>query len=304
MLVPTTKPFSSAMLKATINTLTNLYPFIGAAKIGTSRMGSIIYALTIGHGARAVMFNAAHHANEWITSVIAMRFLEECAQECANKNPKWMDEVTLHIVPMVNPDGVDLVTGNICSQRPAYKTAEKMPDPTQPSPPPFPDCWKANILGVDLNSNYPAGWEQAKLHKFARGYTEPGPRDYVGDTPLSEPETTAMAAYTIANDFAHTISLHTQGEAIFWQYQNYMPPGAEDLAQRLSAASGYELEAVPDTSSHAGYRDWFIEKWNRPGMTIECGLGTNPLPISDFDNIYGRVSPLLWQALLWSHNLI
>jgi len=264
-----------------------MYPNIGVTTIGTSRMGRPIHALTIGNGERAIMFNAAHHANEWITSVLVMRFIEEYAQNC-------IPGITLHVIPMVNPDGVDLVTGNISPKHPAYKKAKKM---TGKDTSLFPNNWKANIIGVDLNSNYPAGWQLAKQHKHKRGYTKPGPHDYVGETPLSEPETIAMAAYTMANDFTHTISLHTQGEEIYWQYQNYMPPGAENLAKRLSAASGYKLEAVPDTSSHGGYRDWFIEKWNRPGMTIECGLGTNPLPISDFNDIYKRVGPLLWEAL-------
>jgi len=291
MYVPITKPFTSMLLQNTINTFAQAFPLIGVAKIGTSRIGRPIFALTIGHGSRVVLINAAHHANEWITSVIAMKFLEECA---TSANGDWMNDITLHIIPMVNPDGVDLVTGGLGRLRPIYQAAKNMAGGEN-----FPQCWKANILGVDLNSNYPANWEQARKNKYERGYTKPGPRDYVGEYPLCEPETSAMAAYTIVNDFAYTISLHTQGEEIYWQYQNYNPPGAKELAVRLSAASGYKLEEVPDESSHAGYRDWFISKFNRPGMTIECGLGENPLPISDFDSIYKKVAPLLWNVVLF-----
>ena len=35
-----------------------------------------------------------------------------------------------------------------------------------------------------------------------------------------------------------------------------------------------------------GYKDWFIQTYNRPGYTIEAGLGENPLPITQFDEIY------------------
>lgn len=255
-------------LKKTMDRLTKAHPLISVAKIGTSRLGNIIYALTLGHGERTVLINATHHANEWITTLIALKFLEECAQ-----NPQsWIDNITLHVVPLVNPDGADAAMNG------------------------YPN-WKANIIGVDLNSNYPAGWEMAKKYKFEKGYTKPGPRDYVGEYPLSEPETTAMVAYTIANDFSLTVSLHTQGEEIYWQYQDYMPPGAEDLAQRMSAVSGYPLVDVPESSAHGGYRDWFIEKFNRPGITIECGLGESPLPLSDFDDIYNKVSPMLLETL-------
>jgi len=291
MLVPITIPFTSTVLEETIAKITKAHPLIGVRKIGASRLGRIIYALTIGSGARTILINAAHHANEWITSVVAMKFLEDCASE---PDKSWMDDTTLHIIPMVNPDGVDLVTGGISTQSFAYRHAQSIAAKFND---PFPNGWKANILGVDLNSNYPAGWELAGRHKYARGYTIPAPRDYVGVSPLSEPETTALAAYTKANDFALTLSLHTQGEEIFWQYPPHNPKGAEELALRLSAVSGYKLEEVPSESSHAGYRDWFIQEFNRPGYTIECGLGENPLPIADFDNIYKKTAPLLWEAV-------
>lgn len=43
---------------------------------------------------------------------------------------------------------------------------------------------------------------------------------------------------------------------------------------------------VPYNSSFAGYKDWFIQNYKRPGYTIEAGIGENPLPISQFDEIY------------------
>jgi len=288
MHVPTTKPFTSALYQETVMSILEAFPFIGVRLAGQSRLGCPIYALTVGRGKTKVLINAAHHANEWITSVLALKFLEEFADKTMGKNP----DVALHIIPMVNPDGIDLVTGGISELSPMYYLAKKM------SSGPFSE-WKANIVGVDLNSNYPANWELAKKHKYDKGYTKPGPRDYVGPRPLSEPESQAMAAYTQAHDFARTISLHTQGEEIYWQYQDYNPEGAAELAKRLENVSGYKLEEVPSESSHAGYRDWFIQKFNRPGFTIECGLGENPLPITDFENIYKKVAPLLWEATLF-----
>lgn len=276
MLVQTNKPINSALLEVTINKLTKKYPFLNLLTIGYSRMGKPIYSLILGHGNKSISINAAHHANEWITSIILLRFIEECAESYNSKNiPPWAENITLHFIPMVNPDGIDLLAQ----------------DPIK-----FKD-WKANIIGVDLNSNYPANWEKAKLYKYEKGYTQPGPRDYVGEKPLSEPETCAMVAYTETFDFDLTLSLHTQGEVIYWLYEDYMPIGAEEMAKKLSTASGYELEEVPDSSSHGGYRDWFIKRFNRPGFTIECGFGENPLPIEDFDEIYEKVKPLLWQAL-------
>jgi hypothetical protein len=47
---------------------------------------------------------------------------------------------------------------------------------------------------------------------------------------------------------------------------------------------------------HAGYKDWFIEEYTRPGYTIEAGLGRNPLPISQFDMIYNNNEEIMLLA--------
>ena len=46
------------------------------------------------------------------------------------------------------------------------------------------------------------------------------------------------------------------------------------------------MEETPSASGYAGYKDWFIQEYDRPGYTIEAGLGENPLPESQFDQIY------------------
>ncbi|MCL1877347.1 MAG: M14 family metallocarboxypeptidase [Defluviitaleaceae bacterium] len=258
---------TSTKFETALNELLAACPHMLHSVIGESRLGRPLHALTLGTGAKSILINAAHHANEWITTPLLFRFMQETAAEFSAKPPQ---NITLHFIPLVNPDGVDLVLHS-----------QEM------------HTWKANICGVDLNSNYPANWQKARLHKFSRGYTAPGPRDFVGPAPLSEPESCAMAAYTTFMDIDITVSLHTQGEEIYWRYMDFDPPGAADLARRFSSASGYALTDVPDESSHGGYRDWFISKFNRPGFTIECGLGESPLPFSQFDDMYKKVSALL-----------
>ena len=82
------------------------------------------------------------------------------------------------------------------------------------------------------------------------------------------------------------IALHTQGEVIYWRYQGMEPPQARHYAECFAAASGYALDDAPEASSFAGYKDWFIQDFGRPGFTIECGEGENPLPVSQFGEIY------------------
>lgn len=106
-----------------------------------------------------------------------------------------------------------------------------------------------------------------------------------------------MAALTQAIRPDVTLSYHTQGEEIYWRFQDYAPPGAQELGERLARVSGYRLEDTPFASGFAGYKDWFLQDFRRPGYTIEAGLGTNPLPLSQFDEIYRRNIGILIHAL-------
>ena len=96
----------------------------------------------------------------------------------------------------------------------------------------------------------------------------------------------ALARYTEEVDPDLVLAYHTQGKAIYWQFRDYQVPGAKALAEEFAKASGYSMEDTPYESSFAGYKDWFIQNWRRPGFTIEAGSGTNPLPLSQFDEIY------------------
>ena len=147
-----------------------------------------------------------------------------------------------------------------------------------------------------MNLQYPAGWEQAKENKFEQGYRFPGPRDYVGSGPLTQPEAIAMANFTRNHNFALILAYHSQGEIIYYKFEDYDPPRANEIGEALSKASGYTLEITPYSSGFAGYKDWFIQEYNRPGYTVEVGRGSNPLPLSQFPKIYSDNVGLLATA--------
>ncbi|MCL2081166.1 MAG: M14 family metallopeptidase [Oscillospiraceae bacterium] len=287
--VPDSIAFTYDLLSFCVDGLTARYPFIRAEIIGRSVQGKALYALAVGGGPNEVMYNASHHANEWITTPVLMRFLEQYAAAYSGAGRFFggaareiYEKTTIYFVPMVNPDGVDLVTGATPPGSAPYESARALNYLRLP----FPSGWKANIRGVDLNLQYPAGWELAREYKYSQGYIAPGPRDYVGPSPLSEPESSAMFDFTRAHNFSLTLSYHTQGEVIYWRYADYMPPRSYEIVRLLSGASGYAFEETPHGSGHAGYKDWFIQAFNRPGYTIECGLGVSPLPLSQFGRIY------------------
>ena len=103
---------------------------------------------------------------------------------------------------------------------------------------------------------------------------------------MTEPEALAIYNFTLAHNFSLIIAYHTQGQEIYWNFQNINPPQGYEIGTKFAESSGYLLTDVPYNSSFAGYKDWFIQDYNRPGYTIEAGIGENPLPIEQFDEIY------------------
>ena len=139
---------------------------------------------------------------------------------------------------------------------------------------------------MDLNLQFPAGWENAREIKYSQGFNQPAPRDFVGYGPLTEPEALAIYNFTLQHNFRLILAYHSQGEVIYWRFQNYNPSDAFFIGNQLASVSGYTLENTPYASGFAGYKDWFIQNYNKPGYTIEVGLGVNPLPLTQFSKIY------------------
>jgi g-D-glutamyl-meso-diaminopimelate peptidase len=83
---------------------------------------------------------------------------------------------------------------------------------------------------------------------------------------------------------------------IFWQFENYAPPNSEPIANAFARMSGYTAEAGVAEALYAGYKDWFLQDFRRPGFTIEAGSGVNPLPVEQLPDMYSRNEPILLSA--------
>jgi g-D-glutamyl-meso-diaminopimelate peptidase len=294
--VPTDTAFTYEVLARSIQGLKARYPFLQVTNSGSSVLGHTLYTLRLGRGPNQVFYNAAHHALEWITVPVLMKFAEDVLRTYAfggdlagyDVNALWQQS-SIYLMPMVNPDGVNLVLNGLQRGNPYAEDLIMWNDGSAD----FSTDWEANIRGVDLNHNYDAAWEVGKEASQAMGITGPGPTRYPGPSPLSEPESRAVVRFTQAHNFRLVIAYHSQGRVIYWNFMNMAPEQARVIGGRMAQISGYALDEATGVTSYSGYKDWFIQEYRRPGYTVEVGYGTNPLPISQFDTIYSENLPML-----------
>ena len=287
--VDTNVDYTYDIMEKDIEGLVERYPFIETGIAGKSVLGKNLYYIKLGRGVNQVFYNGSHHALEWITSPLLMKFIENFSKAYADGTTiKGYDirdiwnRSTIYIIPMVNPDGVNLVIDGLQKENPYYSKLIEWNKGNMN----FSKVWQANSRGVDLNHNYDASWNLSKQAEAIYGITGPGPTRYSGLYPESEPESRAIANFTRSHNFRLVIAYHSQGEAIYWTYSNIMPRDSRAIAELFARVSGYKLEIPTGIVSYAGYKDWFIDKYVRPGFTFEVGKGKNPVALNQFDKIY------------------
>ena len=294
---------TSGLQEQYMKQLRRVAPFAYIKTLTRTAGGRPVVAIQLGCGCTKVLVTGTHHANESITGTLLWELLLTYCRAICNggtfggKSARALYRNSmLYCVPLVNPDGADLAAGAIPETSPEYVQAAAIAAVFPQIP--FPDGWKANLRGVDLNLNYPASWDLAKQIKAGLGFDRAAPRDFPGNQPLDQRETAALAAYTACIRPDILLAYHTQGRVIYPGGRDIDPPGAKNLAEKFSEASGYAVEDVPPESSNAGFKDWFLRRFHRPGFTIEAGLGENPLPLEQFDTIYANNLGILTTAAL------
>ena len=86
------------------------------------------------------------------------------------------------------------------------------------------------------------------------------------------------------------------GEEIYYTSGDKFCRSSLSLAKTISRLTGYKISFPEGSAKYGGFTDWFIDEFNQPSLTLECGLGTNPLPFSDFESIYSKLKRALFTA--------
>lgn len=268
------------------------YPDIATVEvIGQSEMGLDIPVLRIGSedAQYHVLFQAAIHGREHMTAWLAMALVDYWLDH----NVAAYGDVCYHIIPMSNPDGVNISqTATLTEeQKDIYRQDWRFGNTTE-NMPTYATHWKANALGVDLNQNFDAEWEKAARR------SKPSSMRYKGESVFCASEARALRDYTLRYDFDVTISYHSEGSIIYYNYGDKQPVNdqCESLALHVSAFTGYDLKF---TNSCGGYKDWAIDDLEIPSLTIETGSYDPPLKLDDAYNIFFRNMQILPELARW-----
>ncbi len=294
------KTYNYERLKNDIEMLVHRFPQVEWGSIGKSAWGRELYYIKLGNGEKKISYNGAHHGMEWITSAMLMKFAKDFMESfcdgkklCGFSVAALCEKASLYIIPMINPDGVELSTKGL----PEWLPEDQADRLIQYNGSKNFTRWQANANGVDLNHNYDAMWQQSKAMEKEYGIFGPGPTRFSGHAPLSEPESRALAEFTVDKDFDMVIAFHSQGKVIYQGFQGKEPPSSIKIARAFELISSYSVDVTEGIASYGGYKDWFVDKFCQPGFTVEVGEGTNPLPFEKLPIIYKETLPLLLGAM-------
>lgn len=241
----------------------------GVFSIGKSVLDREIWCIKLGSGYPCVIVQGGIHGREWITSPLLIRLAKRLKPTC-----------TFYIIPMVNPDGVEIATGGYSTCGIFREAVERLSGDHL--------TYKANARGVDLNVNFNYLWGLGKNNVY-----HPSSENYVSEYFESEPETVALTEFTRKVKPVVSLSYHSKGEVIYWSHDSVYERRAYPFAREYALSTGYSLMRSDDSTG--GYRDWFIDQRFGLGLTFEVGSDdlTHPIGMEYLDGIVKRNEEVL-----------
>ena len=292
--VAPTNVYTYEQMIENMETLRAQYPdVVSISSIGKTVLGRDIPVIRIGNlnSRYHVLLQGAIHGREHLTAWLLMATADY-----------WLDHgilgygnVCYHIIPMTNPDGVIISQTGILNddQREIYLSDKEIGYTTR-SEGSYAELWKANGEGIDINRNFPAGWE------LIDDRTGPSSQQYQGNKPFCAAEAVALRDYTLKFAFDATISYHATGSLIYYSYgdKESVNSKSQSMAKAVREISGYDLESSNGIDG-AGYKDWVIEELEIPSLTIEIGCEEAALAEREINSIFVRNYRVLPAVARW-----
>lgn len=274
-----------------IDQLAAAYPdLIQVKSIGTTTFGREIKAVKLGKGEASILIDGSQHAREWMGTNLILYMIDRYAYAYEH-NMKYddyivrdvLDNCSIWFVPMVNPDGVTLQQVGLNAFPESYHDNLIIMNGGIDN---F-KHWKANAEGIDINRQYPAMWTGIR-----NSPKYPMFKNYKGSEPAETAEAQSMIRFTYESDPEITLSYHSSGEVLYWNFHNTPEHLARDkeMADTISSMTGYSQVAPEKDPSGGGYTDWFIVQFDRPGFTAELGpyKEETELPLWTFTDIWAE----------------
>lgn len=309
-LVKVTEKYTYDQMSQDIQELASRYSSLMKVNtIGTTLDGRNLYEVVVGNinAEKHVLIHGGIHAREYMTPLLIMKQLEYglafygTASYEGRLLSDLFNKTAIHYVPMVNPDGVTISQSGIGGIRSEElrRTIQQCyqndlaQGRTSAALERYLNYWKANGRGVDLNQNFPADWDEVTSTDM------PSYATYKGAAPLSEPESQALANLIQSRNWTATISYHSMGNIIYWDYPgNTVSAQSQELANAVSAKTGYRLAG---SSGHGGFKDWLQIKENPiPSLTIEVGSVSCPMPVTEFTDVWNKNQEVWAVVLKWA----
>ncbi len=258
----------------------NYLQWVTLDSAGASELGKDIPVLILGDPSaeHQVLMQGAIHGREHMTAWLLMAMAEQWLKT------GWPEDICVHILPMVNPDGVTISqTGVLDEAQQLIYDSDRQLGYAGSDIAEYTARWKANALGVDINRNFDAGWESLIDR------TMPSGEGYRGSEPFSSAEARALRDYTLKYDFDVTVSYHASGSLTYYEYGDHPDTNrlSLELAEAFESISGYPPMPSQEVDA-GGYKDWVISELGIPSLTVEIGVGAAPLAHRELYSIFVR----------------
>lgn len=205
--------------------------------IGSSKEGRGIVGYSYGNGNNEVLYVGALHGDEYNSK----RILEEWMWELEGNPGRIPAGTKVTVIPVLNPDGI--------AKRTRY-----------------------NAANVDLNRNFPANnWKSDIVIQGGSTLVGGG-----GPTPLSEPESQAIASYIQSRRPSLVLTYHSQGGIV----ESNEAGIANTKTQQYANISGYGFKLASQNTGFFKYdvngslEEWAKDKLGQPVILVELSTRT------------------------------